>query len=84
MSEPKDTVHRMAEQARSAITDTANTVRGVASEAGNQASAAAEAVYAQGNEVADVIEEAIRRNPWSAVLLAGAIGYGIGRFSNWR
>jgi ElaB/YqjD/DUF883 family membrane-anchored ribosome-binding protein len=84
MSDPKDTVHRMAEQARSAITDTANTVGEVANQAKDQASAAAEAVYEQGNELADVIEEAIRRNPWSAVLLAGAIGYGIGRLSNWR
>jgi ElaB/YqjD/DUF883 family membrane-anchored ribosome-binding protein len=84
MNDPKDTVHRMAEQARSAIADTANTVGEVANQAKNQASAAAEAVYEQGNELADVIEEAIRRNPWSAVLLAGAIGYGIARFSNWR
>ena len=84
MSDPKDTFSRMAGQAKSAVTDAANTARGMASDAGNQASAAAEAIYEQGNEVADVIEDAIRRNPWSAVLLAGAIGYGIARLSNWR
>lgn len=73
MGDARDTAQVVTEQAKSLVTDAAN-----------QVSAAAGAVYNEGNEVADVIEEAIRRNPWSAVLLAGAIGYGIARLSNWR
>ena len=73
-----------AQDAQGVIADTAETVKNAAArgqelalEAGRQATAAAQSAYGTSNEVLDMVEDAIRQNPWSAVLLAGMAGYGL-------
>jgi ElaB/YqjD/DUF883 family membrane-anchored ribosome-binding protein len=77
-----------AQQAKGVIAETVELVKGVAVEAGDraqefarhtgrQATAAAEGLYGQGNEVRNVIERTIVESPWPALLIAGAIGYGM-------
>jgi ElaB/YqjD/DUF883 family membrane-anchored ribosome-binding protein len=86
--DPNDMVGEAAQQAKKVIADTAQRVKGAAldagdraqtfaREAGRQATAAAETLYGQGNEMRDVIERAVVENPWPALLIAGAIGYGM-------
>jgi ElaB/YqjD/DUF883 family membrane-anchored ribosome-binding protein len=91
MSDPKDTIGSAAERAKSAVADTADTLKetvnragntavAVAREAGRQTAEAADTIYGQGSDVLDVVEDTIRQNPLLAVLTAAAIGYGIGRY----
>jgi ElaB/YqjD/DUF883 family membrane-anchored ribosome-binding protein len=95
MSDPKDKVVDAAQEADSIIKEGAAAVGdiasqakekviGVAREAGNQAASAAQAAYSQGNELLDTIEEAVRHNPWTTLLLVGAIGYGLGLYTSRR
>jgi ElaB/YqjD/DUF883 family membrane-anchored ribosome-binding protein len=85
---PKDMAGDAAQQAKGVIAETADRVKGAAvdagdraqafaREAGRQATAAAETLYGQGNEMRDVIERTVVENPWPALLIAGAIGYGM-------
>ena len=48
-----------------------------AREAGRQASAAAQTAYTTGNDMLGVVEGVARENIWPALLIAGAIGYGL-------
>jgi ElaB/YqjD/DUF883 family membrane-anchored ribosome-binding protein len=86
--DPKDTAGDATQQAKGVIAETAERVKGAAldagdraqafaREAGRQATAAAETLYGQGNEMRDVIERTVVENPWLALLIAGAIGYGM-------
>jgi ElaB/YqjD/DUF883 family membrane-anchored ribosome-binding protein len=86
--DPKDVLRDAAQRAKGVIADTAETVKNVATEAsdraqdfarqsGRQATAAAESLYGQGNEVRDVIERTVVEHPWPALLIAAAIGYGM-------
>ncbi len=83
-----NSVKAAAQEAQGVIAETAETVKNVAAnaaargqefarEAGQQASAAAATAYGASNEFLDVVEGAIRQNPWSALLIAGAAGYGL-------
>jgi ElaB/YqjD/DUF883 family membrane-anchored ribosome-binding protein len=62
---------------KSAATEAGNTAQEYAREAGRQAGAMAQTAYSSGNEALDVVEDVIRQNPWTALLLAGAAGYGL-------
>ncbi len=76
------------EQARDAITETAQTVKETAADlgakageyaraAGAQASAAAQTAYGTGNDMMDMVEGFARENVWSSLLIAAAVGYGL-------
>ncbi|HZK89869.1 MAG TPA: hypothetical protein VFC56_06950 [Stellaceae bacterium] len=83
-----DMVREAGRQAKSTLAETADMVQGVASDAGakaqeyareasRQATAAAQSLFGQGNVVLDVVERTVVENPWGAVLIAGALGYGL-------
>ena len=83
-----ETIRNAAQRAKSALAETAERVdgaaaeageraQGVAREAGKQARAAAQTLYGQGDVVRDVVERAVVANPWGAILIAGALGYGL-------
>ena len=83
-----DTFRDTAKQAKSTLAETTETVKNaaveaggraqeMAREAGRQASAAAQNLYGQSNVMLDAVERAVVENPWGAVLIAGAIGYGL-------
>jgi ElaB/YqjD/DUF883 family membrane-anchored ribosome-binding protein len=85
MSDPKDTI---GERAKTAIADTAETAKELATQAEEgavklarsarqQASVVTDVAYTQGNVLIGVVEDAVRQNPWGALLVAGAVGYGI-------
>ena len=80
------------EQAQDAVTETARTVRDsaaslggkaqeYATEAGRQATAAAQSAYDTaynaGNDMLTRVENMTRENVWPALLIAGALGYGL-------
>jgi ElaB/YqjD/DUF883 family membrane-anchored ribosome-binding protein len=84
----EDKIRGAAKQAKGALAETAEAVTGAAIEAGDkaqefareagrQASAAAQNLYGQGNVVLDALERSVVENPWSALLIAGALGYGM-------
>ena len=83
-----NTAKAATQDAQGVIAETAETVKNAAVNAaargqelargaGQQASAAAATAYEASNEFLDVVEGAIRQNPWSALLIAGAAGYGL-------
>jgi ElaB/YqjD/DUF883 family membrane-anchored ribosome-binding protein len=67
----------VAVEAGNTAQEYANTAQEYAREAGRQAGAMAQTAYSTGNEAFDVVEDVIRRNPWAALLIAGAAGYGL-------
>jgi ElaB/YqjD/DUF883 family membrane-anchored ribosome-binding protein len=52
-------------------------VQGAAREAGNQATQAATNLYQQGSRAGDYITQYAAERPVTALLVAGAIGYGL-------
>ena len=52
-------------------------VQGAAREAGNQATQAATNLYQQGSRAGDFISQYVAEQPVTALLVAGAIGYGL-------
>lgn len=67
----------VAAEAGNTAQEYANTAQEYAREAGRQAGAMAQTAYSTGNEALDVVENVIRQNPWAALLVAGAAGYGL-------
>jgi ElaB/YqjD/DUF883 family membrane-anchored ribosome-binding protein len=83
----QDTQNTIAETAQT-VKDTAANITGkaqeYAAEAGRQATAAAQTAYgaaqtaySTGNEMLDAVEGMARENIWPALLIAGAVGYGL-------
>jgi ElaB/YqjD/DUF883 family membrane-anchored ribosome-binding protein len=79
-----DVVRKAGRQAKSTLAETADRVQEAAMEAGGkaqefarQAGAAAQGLYGQGNVALDIVERAVVENPWGAILVAGALGYGL-------
>jgi ElaB/YqjD/DUF883 family membrane-anchored ribosome-binding protein len=83
-----DVVRKAGRQAKSTLVETADRVQEAAMEAGGkaqefardagrQAGAAAQGLYGQGNVALDIVERAVVENPWGAILVAGALGYGL-------
>jgi ElaB/YqjD/DUF883 family membrane-anchored ribosome-binding protein len=88
MQTQRNGVIEATEQAQETMTETARTVRDAAaniggkaqqyaSEAGRQATAAAQTAYNTGNDVLGRVESLTRENVWPALLIAGALGYGL-------
>jgi ElaB/YqjD/DUF883 family membrane-anchored ribosome-binding protein len=60
-----------------AVTQASETIHDVAREAGNQAGQAATAVYQQGARAGGHVSRFAAEQPLTALLIAGAVGYGI-------
>ena len=60
-----------------AVTQASDAIQGVAKDLGNQASQAATAVYERGAAAKGYVSRYAAEQPLSALLIAGAIGYGI-------
>ena len=67
----------LAGQARSAAVEAANTIQGAAIETGKQVSDAAAKTYQQGARAGEYISRNTAEQPLLALLIAGAVGYGI-------
>lgn len=88
MQTQRNGVIEATEQAQDAMAETARTVRDTAAniggkaqeyatEAGRQATAAAQTAYNTGNDMLARVESMTRDNVWPALLIAGALGYGL-------
>jgi hypothetical protein len=92
MRTQRNGVIEATEQAQDAMTETARTVRDTAAniggkaqeyatQAGRQAATAAQAVYSTAystsNDMLTRVESMARNNVWPALLIAGAVGYGL-------
>jgi len=92
MRTQRNGVIEATEQAQDAMAETARTVRDTAADiggkaqeyatqAGRQAATAAQAVYSTaystGNDMLTRVESMTRNNVWAALLIAGALGYGL-------
>ena len=72
------TLARQASEAgRQAMASSRGVVQGAAREAGNQATQAATNLYQQGSRAGDFITQYAAEQPVTALLVAGAIGYGL-------
>jgi len=67
----------LARKASSAGVQAVDTVQGVARDIGNQAGQAATTVYQQGARAGGYVSRYAAEQPLMALLLAGAIGYGL-------
>jgi hypothetical protein len=75
--EAQDAVAETATTAKSIAADVGDRAQQLAREAGRQATAAAETAYGAGGDVLSIVEDAARQNIWGALLIAGAVGYGL-------
>jgi ElaB/YqjD/DUF883 family membrane-anchored ribosome-binding protein len=93
--DPKPAAAGAARRAREAVEETAETIGNAAGEAaaaarqtvraaGRRAGAAADAVREQGGDMLDAVERTMVENPWSSVLIAGAIGFGLAQLLHRR
>lgn len=71
------TVTDLAGRARSAAVDAGNSIQGAAMEAAKQVGDAATKSYAQGARASQYVSRNTAEQPLLALLIAGAIGYGI-------
>jgi ElaB/YqjD/DUF883 family membrane-anchored ribosome-binding protein len=67
----------IAGRGRDAVQSAGERVQSVAGELATQAGVAAETLYGRSTEARDYVERAVAANPFPALLIAGAIGYGI-------
>ncbi|HMD63428.1 MAG TPA: hypothetical protein VKF83_05570 [Stellaceae bacterium] len=72
------TLARQASEAgKQAVAQAGEVIQGAAREAGNQATQAANNLYQQGSRAGDYITRYAAEQPLAALLVAGAIGYGL-------
>jgi hypothetical protein len=71
------TASNLGEQARSAIGEAGATAHELAQRAREQASMATEALYRQGTRAGEYLTRNVNEYPLAALLIAGAIGYGL-------
>jgi ElaB/YqjD/DUF883 family membrane-anchored ribosome-binding protein len=69
----------LARNATSAGVEAVNAIQGAARDVGNQASQAATAAYQQGARAGGSVSRYAAEQPLTALLIAGAIGYGLAR-----
>jgi ElaB/YqjD/DUF883 family membrane-anchored ribosome-binding protein len=67
----------VGEQARAAAADAGATAQDLARRGREQAAAASDALYQQGMRAGEYLTENVNEYPLTALLIAGAIGYGI-------
>jgi len=71
------TLSDLAGQARSAAVEAVNTIQGAAIETGKQVCDAAAKTYRQGARAGEYVSRNTAEQPLLALLIAGAVGYGI-------
>lgn len=67
----------LAGSAQTAATKASSVIRDAAITAGNQAREAASTAYQQGSQAADYVSRNTAEQPFLALLIAAAVGYGI-------
>jgi hypothetical protein len=67
----------LAGRAQTAATQASSAIRDAAVTAGNQAGEAASKAYQQGSQAADYVSRNTAEQPFLALLIAAAVGYGI-------
>jgi ElaB/YqjD/DUF883 family membrane-anchored ribosome-binding protein len=75
-----DAAQRMVDVAADvadAAAEAGTKARDLAQDAGRRANAAAETVYGTGSDVAGLVEDVVRQNPWASLFVAVAAGYGL-------
>ncbi|MBV8889427.1 MAG: hypothetical protein JO305_07135 [Alphaproteobacteria bacterium] len=85
MQQARSTAQDLGQQARSAMSDAAGAAQDIARRARDQASAAAgnlyeqgsRALYEQGSRAGGYLSRNVEENPLAALLIAGAVGYGL-------
>jgi len=68
---------RASEAGRQAMAQAGEVIQGAAREAGSQATQAASSLYQQGSRAGDFVSRYAAEQPVTALLVAGAIGYGL-------
>ena len=84
----RNMVRNLGDQARSAINDPSATAQDLARRAREQAATAGDMLYQQGSRAGEYLSRNINEYPFAALLIAGAIGYGLaylihGRWQSW-
>ena len=77
MEQARSTARNLSEQARSAMADPGATAQELARRAREQAGMAGDALYQQGARAGEYLTRNVNDYPLAAVLVAGAIGYGL-------
>jgi ElaB/YqjD/DUF883 family membrane-anchored ribosome-binding protein len=77
LEQAKAMARDVGEQARAAAVDAGATAQDLARRAREQATAASDALYQQGMRAGEYLTENVNEYPLTALLIAGAIGYGI-------
>ena len=77
LEQAKAMARDVGEQARAAAADAGATAQDLARRAREQATAASDALYQQGMRAGEYLTENVNEYPLTALLIAGAIGYGI-------
>jgi|ERR1700729_3893437 ElaB/YqjD/DUF883 family membrane-anchored ribosome-binding protein len=72
-----DTISETTDRVTAAAAATADAAAGIARETGRRVGAATESALGSGNAILNAMDAPIRANPWAALLVAGAVGYGI-------
>ena len=76
--------HQASDVGRQAMAQAGEMIQGAARQASEQASQAATNIYKQSSRAGDVISRYAAEQPFTALLLAGAIGYGLAYFIHRR
>ena len=69
--------HDFSEQAKSTVANAGDVVQDFARQARDQVGPAADKLYQQGTRAGDALIRNVEQNPLLALLIAGAIGYGL-------
>src|SRR5260370_18918959 len=77
MERTRATVRNLREQARAAMADPGATAQELARRAREQAAMANDALYQQGTRAGEYLSRNISEYPLAALLIAGAVGYGL-------
>jgi ElaB/YqjD/DUF883 family membrane-anchored ribosome-binding protein len=85
----RNMVRNLGEQARSAIGDPGATAQDLARRAREQAATASDTLYQQGSRAGEYLSRNINEYPFTALLIAGGIGYGLaylihGQWQGWN
>lgn len=73
----KDMASDAGRTAMDAAAEAGTRARNATQYAAEQATAAVESAYDTGSVVADMVQGAVRQNPWASLVVALAAGYGI-------
>jgi hypothetical protein len=77
MERTRATVRNLREQARAAMADPGATAQELARRAREQAAMATDVLYEQGTRAGEYLSRNVNEYPLAALLIAGAVGYGL-------